>query len=411
MRGARLATRALLLAAAALLAQGALAAGQALLHLPIGDPARRAREVPLLLDGITDTATGELITPETLARRLAGTGILFLGESHTDQDFHDVQLRVIRALHESGRRVLIGLEMYPYGAQGALDDWLAAPAPSLAEPAGWYEHWGYHWNYYREIFHYARERGLTLHAINSPRETVKAVRARGFGELTPDEAARFPPRLAEDSEEHRSMYRAFFDPDDVLHMSPAALDGLYRAQVAWDATMGWNALQALRAQGGPGAIMVVLIGTGHVSYGLGAERQIAPHYEGRIASLIPVPVVDDEGQPIPSVRASFASFTWGVPEETEPLYPAFGVSLMGSLGEEPTRIIQVSPHAVGERAGLKVGDVLLAIDGAPLGSDQALRREMARFRWGDVATVRVRRDGREQDVVVPLRRLPPEKER
>jgi uncharacterized iron-regulated protein len=411
VRGARLVARPLLLAATALLAQRALAAGQALLHMEIGDPARRAREVPLLLDGITDTATGELITPETLARRLAGTGILFIGENHTDQNFHDVQLRTIRALQEAGRPVLIGLEMFPYGAQAALDQWLAAPAAGLAEPAGWYEHWGYHWNYYREIFHYARERGLTLHAINSPRETVKAVRARGFGELTPEQAARYPPRLAEDSDEHRRMYRAFFDPDDALHMSPAALDGLYRAQVAWDATMGWNALQALREHGAPGAIMVVLIGTGHVSYGLGAERQIAPHYAGRIASLIPVPVADDEGRPVTTVRASFAAFTWGVPEETEPLYPGLGISLMGALGEEPTRIIQVSARSVGERAGLKVGDVLLAIDGAPLASDQALRRELSRYRWGDVATVRLKRDGREQDVVVPLRRLPRAEER
>ena len=70
--------------------------------LPIGDPVRASRQAPVVLDGITDTATGELIAPAELARRLADTRLLFIGEQHTDLDFHRVQLRVIEALHEAG---------------------------------------------------------------------------------------------------------------------------------------------------------------------------------------------------------------------------------------------------------------------------------------------------------------------
>ena len=153
--------------------------------------------------------------------------------------------------------------------------------------------------------------------------------------LTPEEAAHLPPKLAADNDEHRRMYRAFFDKDDALHMNDAALDGLYRAQTMWDATMGWNALQALKQHGGPNAIMVVLIGAGHVTFGLGSERQIDPYYDGRIASLIPVTVVDDDKQPVKQVRASYATFVWGLPEEIDTVYPSIGVSLMGSLGKDP----------------------------------------------------------------------------
>jgi uncharacterized iron-regulated protein len=73
------------------------------LHLPIGDPARSGREAPLVLDGITDAATGNLLTPSELAGRLDGVRILFVGESHTEMDFHRVQLRVIQELHRRGR--------------------------------------------------------------------------------------------------------------------------------------------------------------------------------------------------------------------------------------------------------------------------------------------------------------------
>ena len=46
------------------LAAAPLAAQERTLHLPIGDPARRERETPLVLDGVTDTRTGETVTPE-----------------------------------------------------------------------------------------------------------------------------------------------------------------------------------------------------------------------------------------------------------------------------------------------------------------------------------------------------------
>jgi len=395
-----------LVASLALGAPFALFADQAVLHMKIGDPGRKGREVPLVLDGITDTSNGALITPQEMAQKLAGTGILFIGENHTDQAFHDAQLRTIKALHDAGREVLIGLEMFPYTGQALLDNWNAGryTESGFVELAAWYDNWGYHWSYYRNIFLYAREKGINMYAVNSPREVVKSVRAKGFADLTPEEAAHLPPKLAAENDEHRSMYRAFFDKNDTLHMNDAALDGLYRAQTMWDATMGWNALQALKEHGGPNAIMVVLIGAGHVTFGLGAERQIDPWYDGRIASLIPVTVVDDNKQPVKQVRASYATFVWGLPEEIDTVYPGIGVSLMGSLGKEPAEIIQVSEQSVAERAGLKVGDVLLSFDGTPISSEKTLRKLVANYRWGDVAKAVIRRDGKERAVDINFRR-------
>jgi uncharacterized iron-regulated protein len=397
-----------LVLAAGLLLPATLLAGQEALHMKIGDPARSGREVPVVLDGVTDTATGELVTPEEMAKRLAGTGILFVGENHTNQEFHDVQFRAIRALHEAGREVMIGLEMFPYTEQAVLDDWIAGryTEEGFVELGRWYDNWGYHWNYYRDIFLYARDNGIRMYAVNSPRDLVRTVREKGFGSLAPEQAAHLPPQLAPESEEHQRMYRAFFDKDDALHMNEKMLDGLYRAQTMWDATMGWNALQALKQHGGKDAIMVVLIGAGHVTYGLGSERQIDAHYDGRIASLIPVMVKDDDGKPVTQVRASYANFVWGLPEEFDTIYPSIGVSLMGKLGTDPGQIIQVSKQSVAERAGLKVGDVLLSLDGAPLASDNALRKLMAGYRWGDVAKAVIRRDGREMALDIPFRRAP-----
>jgi hypothetical protein len=60
---------------AALLLFASLAApgtAEDVLRLPIGDPARRDREAPVVLDAITDTASGALLTPAELPKRLEG---------------------------------------------------------------------------------------------------------------------------------------------------------------------------------------------------------------------------------------------------------------------------------------------------------------------------------------------------
>ena len=99
------------------------AAADRLSGLPLGDPARRDRQVRIVLDGIVDTATGYTIDPETLAARLAHAKLVIVGEEHTSVESHRVQLHVIRALEMAGRHVSIALEMFPFGEQPSLDAW------------------------------------------------------------------------------------------------------------------------------------------------------------------------------------------------------------------------------------------------------------------------------------------------
>jgi hypothetical protein len=296
--------------------------------------------------------------------------------------------------------------MFPYTQQAVLTDWVAGKhtEEEFVEAAEWYKYWGYHWRYYRDIFVYAQDNGIPMFGVNTPREVVTAVRKKGFQDLTPEEAANFPHPVQPATADQRVMYKSFFDADDALHMTDKAVDGMLRAQTVWDFTMGWNALQALLDSDADDPIMVVLIGSGHVTYGLGAERQTAPYFEGQISSVIPVEIIDDEGVPVKRVQASYANFVWGLPKMTAEIYPRLEVSLMGPIGDQPTQIIQVSENSVGERAGLLVGDVLLNIDGTPVGSSENLRKIAADWRWGDVVIVDIERDGEPLQMTVPLRR-------
>jgi uncharacterized iron-regulated protein len=396
----------LALASLLALAIGAAAgADDATLNLAIGDPARRDRMAAVVLDGVTDTATNEVITPAELTRRLAGVRLLLLGESHTAAEFHRVQARVIELLRRAGRRVLIGLEMYPYTEQRWLDAWGSGMTTErdFVDLSGWYEHWGYHWEYYRDIFVYAREHRLPMVAINTPRAVVSAVRKKGFANLTPEEAAHVPASVDVDSPDHMALFKASFDEGDSLHagMTADAWQGMLSAQATWDATMGFNAVQALQRPENRQAIMAVLVGSGHVSYGLGIERQAKRWFDGPIATLIPV-AIGPAGPP--KVRASYANFLWGVPEERSPRYPALDVSTRQAEGRPHREIIYVASGSIAERAGLKVGDVILSIDGFPITTQEALKRLVAGKHWGDTALVDIERAGAPTTLTVAFRR-------
>jgi uncharacterized iron-regulated protein len=396
-------------------AVAAVSADDRALNLPIGDPARRDREAAVVLDGITDAARGDVITPPELAARLDGVKLLFVGESHTDVEFHRVQLRVIQELHKRGRQVLVGLEMYPATAaeQQWLERWTADKTlgeEAFLNESHWYKSWGYHWNYYRQIFLFARENGMRMFGVNVPRDVVQAARTKGLEALTPEQRALLPERIDTENAEHQRLFRAFFPEGDSLHgnMPDAMFQGMFRAQCTWDASMGWNALRALKQHGGEKAIMVVLIGSGHVAYGLGAERQARLWFPGKTASVIPVPIREGaHDAPVAKVQASYADFVWGLPPSTDPLYPTVGISTPEQKTGERYKVISVAKESPAAAAGFQVGDELVSIDGAAYTEKETVNKLMAGKRWGDVVEYKVLRGGQEQALTVHLRRQPP----
>ncbi len=144
-----------------------------------------------------------------------------MGESHTDIEFHDVQLRVIQELHKRGRQVLVGLEMYPVPEQAWLDRWHSDKAlgeEGFLTESHWYKNWGYHWNYYRDIFLFARANGIRMFGVNMPRAVVQTIRMKGFDALTAGAAgAACPAKVDIESAEHQRLFKAFFGSGDALH--------------------------------------------------------------------------------------------------------------------------------------------------------------------------------------------------
>jgi predicted metalloprotease with PDZ domain len=244
--------------------------------------------------------------------------------------------------------------------------------------------------------------------VNTPREVVTAVRKKGFAKLTPEEAAHIPARIDTASADHRKLFRAFFKDGDASHssLSDKDWDAMFEAQCTWDATMAKNAVDALKREPDRSAIMVVLIGHGHVAYGLGAERQARQWFDGRIASLVALPVEDDKGKPV-TVRASYANFVWATPPESPtPAYAFMGLGLSDRAGEKHPVVAQVAEKSSAERAGIKIEDRVTALDDVPMPDRETFMLHMAGRRWGESVRVTLMRDGKPLTLAVPLRRAP-----
>jgi len=405
-------TAALTLTIALMPAVGVLAVEKSLV-MEIGDPARKDKKAELVLDAITDTRTGDQLSPAEMAQRLANKRLVLVGESHTDINFHRAQLRVIQELHMAGRKVLLGLEMFPYTEQEFLTAWSAGEysEEEFLEAAEWYEAWGYHWDYYRDIFLFARDNSLPVYALNTPREIISAVRKKGFDELSDEQRAQMPPGVDTESDDHLALFKSYFDENEDFHasMTEEQWQAMFAAQCAWDATFAHNSLKVLKKHPDPEAVLVVLVGSGHVTYDLGIQRQMAQWAEVPTAAVIPIPIVIEEEEGVISeVQASYADFIWGMPAATDPIYPSLGLSTRSSGDVEQRTVIYIAEESVAERAGFQMGDILVALDGERLPDKKTLARLMAEKRWGDRAVVRVQRGEEEVDLQVAFRRQPSE---
>jgi len=130
-------------------------------------------------------------------------------------------------------------------------------------------------------------------------------------------------------------------------------------------------------------------------------------FDGRITTLIPVPVQDSEDKSVASVRASYANFVWGIPYERDSLYPSLGFSTSETGGVR--KIIAIDKESVAAQSGFQVDDQVIGLDGIAVPDRETWNRMMAGKNWGDTAVVTVKRGGSEVKITAELRRTLKEK--
>ncbi|MBN2207552.1 MAG: ChaN family lipoprotein, partial [Candidatus Aminicenantes bacterium] len=157
-------------------------AEDAVLRLPLGPAALRGKTLAVTPGVTFAAAKGKAVTFDRMIGSLKKSRLVYVGETHDSLPMHDVQAAVIEALAAVVPKLSIGLEMLPVGFQPVLDRWSRGELSEdeLIRETRWYLTWNFNFGYYRRIFLFAKDNGIPIYGLNSPRENVSTVRMKGW---------------------------------------------------------------------------------------------------------------------------------------------------------------------------------------------------------------------------------------
>ncbi|MGE5809348.1 MAG: ChaN family lipoprotein [Nitrospirota bacterium] len=213
---------------------------------------------------------------------------IVVGEVHDIPEHHQLQLDIIRAFHESGAPLAIGLEMFRTESQNALDSWVKGVLPVHRFISVYYENWRMAWPLYRDIFTYAHDHQIPMLGLNLPSSITELVARQGFASLKEKEKKQLPPGISCDID---PTYMEFIRRAYAVHQQKADERFVHfcEAQMVWDKSMAWRLIEYRKTH--PDQKVVVLAGVGH-AWKRGIPEQIARG--SKYAVKVVMPIVPDE---------------------------------------------------------------------------------------------------------------------
>jgi uncharacterized iron-regulated protein len=339
---------------------------------------------------VRPSAAGEVLD------RMAGQQVVLLGETHDSAEDHRWQLHTLVQLHARRPELAVGFEMFPRRLQPVLDRWVAGELSEQAflQQSEWDQVWGFDARDYLPLFHYARMNKLPMLALNVERSLPEAVDSQGW-EAVPEARREGVSRPAQPSPAYLKELRTVFDHHPEKKGDEAAFGRFVAAQTVWDRAMAEAIAAYLRKQ--PQALVVGILGAGHVRHGHGVGHQLKALGIAQVGGLM----TWERQSPCAEITPGLADALYVVaPPTADP--PRLGIAM--EEAKSGVRIARVVKDSVADRAGLKDGDVLLEVAGRPAQSVPAVRAAVQRQGPGSWLPMQVRRGDQVLDIVA---RFPP----
>lgn len=358
-----------------------------------------------------DPATGKLLEPDAVVSEAAKGGIVLLGESHAVKENHLWQTHMLAGLHALNPDLVIGFEAFPRRAQPVLDDWSAGRLSDkeFLEKTRWNEVWRHNSALYMPLFDFARQNRLQMTALNVDRSLVSKVGKDGWAAIE-EEGREGVGDPAPASADYRASLQEVFDQHSGSKEGAEAkagegedkpsretrLDRFVEAQLTWDRAMAEALATASREN--PEAVVVGILGRGHVEYGHGVPHQLADLGVDRVTSLLPVTT----GEDCEALTASIADAVFLVDDRSVALpaadKPRLGVYIEPAEGGG-VLLLEIVDGSVAEATELSAGDILLTAAGTQLTGPRDLVEIVTRQAPGTWLPLEVQRDGKTLDLV------------
>lgn len=336
---------------------------------------REAEMKPREQTAVMDLST--LKTLEDMIDGAEGKRIVYVGEYHDQFAHHQVELEVIKGLYRKDPKIAVGMEMFQRPFQKVLDDYIngAIDEREFLKKSEYFKRWVYDYNLYKAILDFARDKNIPVVALNARSEVVDKVSRGGLDSLADGEKREVPLQMDFSDDAYRNRLKDVFNRHQG---SPEkSFDFFYQAQILWDETMALSVDEFLKKN--PAYRMVVIAGSGHLAYGSGIPKRAF-----RRNKLPYVIALNDE-----DLDRDIANYLV-LPQELE------GVAapkLMAALMAENNRvfIMDLPDDSVSKKAGIKVGDAVLSLDGTNVESVEDIKLELFYKKKGDIVKVKVLR--------------------
>lgn len=337
-------------------------------------------------------------THEAVLAGAARSQAVLLGESHDSAEHHRWQLHVLAGLAALRSGLVLGLEMFPRSSQPALDRWVAGRSSEeeFIRDSNWRGVWGFDFALYAPLFHFARMHGVPMLALNIDRALVRKVGARGFDALTAEERAGLTRPASASPAYLERLYQVFSahgEQPRPASDSPAFLR-FVEAQQLWDRAMAQAIAERLSRS--PGALVVGLMGSGHVTWGEGVVRQLGDLGTARVVSLLPW----DRNADCKDLRPGLADAVFGVVAWKAP--PRFRLGVTLGATADGLRVESVQPGSAAAGAGVRAADILVEAAGAALARPEDLIEVVERAAAGYLLPLKARRSGATLDILIPV---------
>ncbi len=158
-----------------------------------------------------DPADRDRLDHVRLLADLALRPVVLLGERHDSAEHHRWQLHTLAALHGRHPDMVIGFETFPRRLQPVLDRWVTGDLTSEAflEAAEWSTVWGFDAALYLPLFHFARQHGVPMLALNVDRSLIARVGREGFAAIPPEDREGVSPPAPPSPAYRQSLARVF----------------------------------------------------------------------------------------------------------------------------------------------------------------------------------------------------------
>jgi len=301
--------------------------------------------------------------------------IVYVGEYHDQFAHHNVELQIIKGLFRKDPKIAVGMEMFQRPFQKTLDEYVSGSIDEreFLKKSDYFKRWGFDYNLYKPILDFARAEKIPVVALNLSREITDKVAKTGMDSLTDDERKAVPEQMDFSDMEYRDRLREVFDQHGAA--SERNFDFFQQAQILWDEGMARSIDEYLRKN--PDQRMVVMAGVGHLAYGSGVPKRTFRRNGFSYATVLSDVAIEGN-------IADFVVFPPSLEGMTAP-------KIMAVLKEsgEQISIADLPEGSVSKKAGIKVGDIVVSFDNAPVRSVNDIRIALFYKKPEDVVRIKV----------------------